>query len=193
MKSKFKTILAVSTFAIVITQFFVFQPNVAFACTCIESRLPIEELEKSTAVFTGKVIDIDVRRGIVLSSADPVKVTFDVSETWKGPDYKVLVVTTVRYSASCGYPFEQGEEYIVYARGEEDKLNTGICSRTKLLAAAEEDLATLGPGTMLSAQEQDDPVVELNNNTIRLIALGIGALAGALFLLIRFFMKRKND
>ena len=60
----------------------------------------------------------------MISSADPVKVTFEVSKIWKGPDYKTLVVTTARDGASCGYPFKQDEEYIVYAYGEEDKFGT---------------------------------------------------------------------
>ena len=112
------------------------------------STPPKESLEKSTTVFAGKVVDIDVPSGIVISSADPMKVTFDVSKVWKGPNYKTLVVTTARDGTSCGYSFKQGEEYIVYTYGEGDKLSTGICSRTKLLANAQEDLVGLGEGNL---------------------------------------------
>ena len=42
----------------------------------------------------------------------------------------------------CGYRFEIGKEYLVYAYlGEDKKLSTGICTRTGLLTKADEDLA----------------------------------------------------
>lgn len=119
------------------------------ACSCASPfPSPQESLKKSTVVFAGKVTGMDIPNGIVISTADPVLVTFDVSEIWKGPDYKTLVVTTARDGVSCGYSFEQGEEYIVYAYGEEDKLSTNICSRTELIANAKEDLQGLGKGNL---------------------------------------------
>jgi len=115
---------------------------------CFPFPSPQDSLERSTAVFTGKVINIDIANEIIISSADPVLVTFNVSEIWKGPDHKTLVVTTARYEASCGYSFEQGGEYIVYAYGEEDKLSIHMCLRTELIANAREDLQALGKGNI---------------------------------------------
>ena len=66
----------------------------AFACSCVEPGTPLEQLEWADAVFAGKVIDVDAPGGLVISTADPVKVTFDVSKVWKGSDDKTLVVTT---------------------------------------------------------------------------------------------------
>jgi hypothetical protein len=45
--------------------------------------------------------------------------------------------------ADCGYPFKVGKQYLVYAShwGKDQKLYAGICSRTRLLSEAEEDLA----------------------------------------------------
>ena len=120
------------------------------ACSCAQPSPPKESLEQSCAVFAGRVVDIDVPSGIVNSSADPVKVTFEVSKIWKGPDYKTLVLTTARDEASCGYSFKQNEEYIIYAYGEENKLSTDICSRTRLLTNAQEDLQELGEGNLPS-------------------------------------------
>jgi len=118
------------------------------ACSCAQPAPPQESLKQSTAVFAGKVIDINVPSGIAGSSADPVKVIFEVSKIWKGPDYETLVLTTARSGVSCGYSFKENEEYIVYAYGEEDKLSTGICSRTTLLANAQNDLKDLGEGNL---------------------------------------------
>ena len=72
-----------------------------WACSCAKPLSPKESLEKSTAVFAGKVVDIDIPQ-IATSSLDPVKITFKVSKIWKGPDYKTLVLTTARSGASCG-------------------------------------------------------------------------------------------
>ncbi len=116
------------------------------ACSCVEPTLPKESLEQSIAVFAGKVVDVDVPGGIIVSSGDSVRVTFEVSKIWKGPDYKTLVLTTARDGATCGYSFKKNNEYIVYAYGEENKLETGICSRTKLLSSAQDDLQELGEG-----------------------------------------------
>ncbi len=121
---------------------------VVSACSCAQPAPPQESLEQSTAVFAGRVIDIDIPSRIVVSSADPVKVTFEVSKIWKGPDYETIVLTTARDGASCGYEFKENEEYIVYAYGEENTLSTGICGRTRLLANAKEDLQDLGAGNL---------------------------------------------
>ncbi len=131
------------------------------ACSCVPPGTPAEELKKSTAVFAGKVIGIEAPR-LVVSSANPVKVTFEVSKVWKGPSSKNVVITTALNEASCGYSFKEGREYIVYAHGKENELSTGICSRTKLLSDAREELAELGEGITpnlqvieISAQSQE--------------------------------------
>jgi hypothetical protein len=116
---------------------------------------PAEESTKSTAVFAGKVIGLNMPIGLVIRSTDLVRVTFQVYTVWKGPVHDTLVVTTARGGASCGYPFSRDSEYLVYARGTESFLETGICSRTRLLSAAGEDLVALGRGTALLAE---DPV-----------------------------------
>ena len=58
----------------------------------------------------------------------------------------VLKLTTSRMEASCGYPFEMGQSYLVYAFGLESSLETHLCTRNQPLAAAAEDLSGLGEG-----------------------------------------------
>jgi hypothetical protein len=127
------------------------------ACSCVQPAPPKESLEQSTAVFAGKVVDINVSGGAAISSADPVTVTFEVSKIWKGLDNESLVLTTARDGASCGYSFKQGEEYLVYTYGEGDKLSTGICSRTRLLASAKDDLQELGDGSLPANSDMPQP------------------------------------
>jgi len=41
-----------------------------------------------------------------------------------------VTITTYKDGAMCGYYFEVGKEYIVYAYGTKDDLSTNNCSRT---------------------------------------------------------------
>lgn len=118
------------------------QPCTAFACSCLPPGTPDEELQKSTAVFAGRVASITtVNRGGV---APQLQVRFDVSQSWKGPAAKQIEVLTSESSASCGVTFEQGGEYVVYSNDSEGFLNASLCSRTASAADAADDLAVLG-------------------------------------------------
>ena len=64
-------------------------------------------------------------------------------------------VTTPPTGGSCGFAFEEGEEYIVYAydgANTDESYSVNICSRTALLSQAQEDLDAFGDG--------DAPVAE---------------------------------
>lgn len=132
-------------------------PNAA-ACSCIMPESPQQTLQKSAAVFTGRVTgmtgEVDGPLGFGGSSADPVIVSFDVSRAWKGITENRVEIITAQSSASCGYRFEKGKEYLVYAYESEGKLSTGLCSRNALLADAAGDLNALGAG-MIFAHEGD--------------------------------------
>ena len=74
---------------------------------------------------------------------------FKLSAVWKGAFREDIAAirtgTGQDVVAHCGYDFEVGGEYLVYARLWGDgHLHTGICSRTNHLAAATEDVAQLG-------------------------------------------------
>lgn len=78
-------------------------------------------------------------------------VLFAVQNTWKGINETQVIITTGLGGGDCGYEFEEGKEYLVYAfesrmYSEEEKLVTIICDRTTLLNSAEEDLSILGEG-----------------------------------------------
>lgn len=124
------------------------RPSVTYACACVVPAEPLEALESSSAVFTGKVVGIKEPKGTIISSADPVKVTFEVDSSWKGVEGNKVTLTTALSSASCGFEFVEGESYIVYAYANDEddsgKLEASLCSRTKLLASASEDLKVLG-------------------------------------------------
>lgn len=130
------------------TSFLLLGASSVLACSCMPGT-PESYLENANAVFSGKVIDIiEQTPNSTVSSELPEakRVIFEVSQVWKGKNKKQLVVTTAQSSAACGYYFQKGQRYLVYASGKSAKLQTGLCSGTKDLSEAQADLAVLGRG-----------------------------------------------
>jgi len=133
---------------VIIISMLTIETESAYACSCAPPGPLNEELTTAAAVFTGKVVGtVEPIDGFgPISSADPIKVTFQVYKVWKGSVSQTTNITTARSGSSCGYTFEKGIEYIVYAHGSENNLSVSLCSRTQPLASAEDDLALLGVG-----------------------------------------------
>jgi len=126
----------------------------ALACSCVIPDSPAAEMTRATAVFAG-VVSLTWRpAGGVSRGNDPVTVTFQVTQTWKGPRDQTLTVTTAGDSAACGYNFVLDQAYLVYAHGDNDELSVTLCSRTAPLANAWEDLYALGEGQLPQAEAQ---------------------------------------
>jgi hypothetical protein len=103
--------------------------------------------EQASAIFEGRVTQIED----VPSPIDPQlmqrRVTFALVRVWKDLESAETVsLTTSDSTASCGYPFEKDQSYLVYASKSEQGLSTGMCSRTRRMSDASEDLAALGGG-----------------------------------------------
>ena len=114
----------------------------SYACSCVLPGSPSGELAKSTAVFTGQVVSVrESDKGLLdWSSSDPTMVEFDVRTVWKGSNYQTIYLTTARSSASCGFTFIEGVEYVVYSR---DGSTVSLCSRTRTRSEAAHDLAEM--------------------------------------------------
>ena len=148
---------------LIVASLLVLISNGASACFCMATT-PKKNFKNSSAVFAGKVIDIvpqSDRNPETSDSLATFKVTFEVSQVWKGQVDDQQVVLASEYSPGCGYSFEKGEEYLVYASGsgEELAIRTGFCNTTKLLANAQADLAVL---------EQETSVTPENSSTSQL-------------------------
>jgi len=139
------------TIMVLIAAQLVFQPGAVFACSCVPELTVPEAYDMAEAVFAGRVLSIK-KGGGVFYNISPNRpnyydVAFQVSKQWKGINEDVVTVATARQGTACGFDFEKNREYLVYARGGdffETEFATTICSRTKLLASAEEDLKILG-------------------------------------------------
>ena len=112
------------------------------ACRCRPPGAPEAEKEKSIGVFAGTVIATKVEGQHLIASVA-------VSQSWKGSPAKEVTVRTASNGARCGFGFQEGQEYLIYCSGEKDGVwATHLCTRTRTLERATEDLDALGPGEM---------------------------------------------
>ncbi|MCE5170441.1 hypothetical protein LQV63_14085 [Paenibacillus profundus] len=117
------------------------------ACSCAASPSIEDAKRDAAAVFAGKVTHVSRSwTKMTFSTADPVKVSFQVKRVWKGNVPSNAKVVTALSSASCGYEFEPGKEYLVYAYHSDGKYMTHLCTRTAPLEDAAEDIQVLGKG-----------------------------------------------
>ena len=122
----------------------------AYGCSCLRPGPPLTALDQATAVFAGEVSAIN-------QTARGFEVSFSVAEVWKGELPQNLVITTGPHSAACGYSFEVGQDYLVYAHGRDNnRLGAGLCSRTALLSNAADDLVELGDGALPAFDKSTD-------------------------------------
>jgi hypothetical protein len=135
----------------------------AEGCECGRRRDPAAEFEKSVLVFRGTVANIEDRLASGLwwvahfgvratdscyEKCFGIAVTFTVQGSWRGTPGPSVLVLTGQGGGDCGYRFEPGEEYLVYAyRGLDGAPATDICRRTRPVSAAAADLAFLRQGS----------------------------------------------
>ena len=135
-------------------------------CSCAPPDAPRIALDSSAAVFRAHVValedrpiplpDLSAFHGKARQEAEWVylrqalerlRVTLAVTQVWKGDVAHQIDIYTPNECCICGFPFELGKEYLVYAHGlPSGRLGTTICSRTRSLSRAREDLDALGPG-----------------------------------------------
>lgn len=122
------------------------------ACDCAGRPSPCHAVGAAAAVFTGTVVSITSPGSEAwrAGKAGPVKpsplrlVRFKVDSVLQGigPAQSEVEVGTGRGGSDCGFLFEVGQQYVVYAyKMPEGWLETGICSRTSHIAHAGQDLA----------------------------------------------------
>lgn len=122
-----------------------FSTTPAFACKCMVPTVEAARAD-AAALFEGRVLDVakQTREG----EMPRVRATLAVVRTWKGLDREERVeVLTNKDSAACGYEFEKDESYLVYAQRNDGVLHVSLCSRTRPMAEASEDLKVLGAGS----------------------------------------------
>jgi hypothetical protein len=98
-----------------------------------------QERQTAKAIFSGKVTRI-------AETADSkyIQITFKVEQSWKGAPSREKSLIRENVLTDCDFGFEVGDEYLVYAHGDPEKLSTDTCTRTKRLVDATMDIKELG-------------------------------------------------
>jgi hypothetical protein len=117
----------------------------AQACSCAAPAGPADGLNRSTAVFRGRVSEI--RRPfwdrMGLTNSGGYRVTFAVLKRWKGAPETSIELATRLTGEACGFPFQDKQEYLVYAVAKPEDLQTGICTGTKKVDDAAQEMVKL--------------------------------------------------
>lgn len=171
-----------------------------FSCTCappspeLTTRWALAEhsVSSTPVIFEGRVDHIELRGwpikpvpGNTVSAIPRIIATFSDVRLYRGQT-KSFVVETGIGGGDCGYPFETGRSYLVYAWKEDSgQLSTGICSATRPLADAnptEMRLLRHEPPTPedlvdLRSEKQSTFLRQLANKVCGKVALPKGAKA----------------
>ena len=123
------------------------------ACTCMSGGGPAcEEAWRNgvTAIFLGRVAKLALVSGELGAPANAMsmtrggsvnRVTIEVKESYRGVSERSVQLFTASNEAACGYSFQEGEEYLVFADTQGGHLVVSLCSATKPAKYAEEDIA----------------------------------------------------
>jgi len=125
-------------------------------CECVQTiSTPPTALAQSSAVFAGTAVErlrpndcpayvdwVNQLQNVHLRGYAVWRTSFAVSESWKGVETKMVTVRT-RPGVDCGYKFIVGSQYLVYAYPGPDGWETNVCTRTRELADAGDDLLFL--------------------------------------------------
>jgi hypothetical protein len=114
----------------------------AEACSCAPNGPPCESFFRVDAVFVGTVRTISEFAGAPAFPYRGRVVGFSIERAFRGVQGAAVNIDTGMGGGDCGYSFKAGEQYLVYAyrTAEGSRLGTGICSRTRPIANADEDL-----------------------------------------------------
>lgn len=120
----------------------------AIGCSC-DSLPPMDaELARSDAVFVGRVVQMSIESRSEDNYRYEVTVCrFQVIEAFKGLEEqkKEFTVITRMSGTACGFPFELGNRYLVYASSYHGDMETSLCRRTRALIQPKEATVIVPP------------------------------------------------
>lgn len=120
-------------------------PTAAYACSCVRPADAAAAARAARAFFIGRVERI--RPAPATQFGPQVTVTLSVERQWKGNVGRSVVVGSPEHTSACGFPFEAGRTYLVFAAQSDDgRLGVHLCSRSGLLSHSFRDAAALGEG-----------------------------------------------
>jgi hypothetical protein len=149
----------------VLAALLLFSASLSHACSCFTPNPICSAYWQTPVVFRGKVIgltlvshtetpvkNLDGSTSTVISPGF-IRAHFSVLETFKGTPQREITILTNEQSSACGFSFEEGGEYVVFAFAKQasDELWTSKCSLTHKLEAGKEDTDLTWMRGLLSA------------------------------------------
>ena len=122
----------------------------ARACSCAPSTVEAY-FEKADLVFEGRVAEMVPARESGACKGfcgEAVAVRFAVVQRWKGAVEETQIIHTRRSGAACGFPFEEGRSYLVYAVERGSGHLAHLCGGTRMRENAGEHLSFLQAGVI---------------------------------------------
>jgi hypothetical protein len=178
--------IAVSFFAVflILTGLNLFNQEV-YACSCVASN-SAQKLERSDAVFLGRVIDVGETRNREIGKVR--EYTFTVDKAWKGQITKTTTIfSNDGASASCGFKFKNNKSYLVYSfKGDSGDLETNLCTGNLEYQQAKSELSSLG-------QDIEVKMNAANEQNIGMLILYLGSVLlvfGIIYLVCRHVKSR---
>jgi hypothetical protein len=115
----------------------------ATACTCAGPRSG-RNFQPCGVFWNSDVVFIGTAENVSIEKDGRMIVRFAVEKAIRGVEGATVEVETAASTATCGYPFKQGETYFAYLRrGKDGKLSEHLCGATVLLKDAATDLEYL--------------------------------------------------
>lgn len=129
-------------------------PSLSHACSCVTASPICSAYWQTPVIFRGKVIELTLVShtetpvknldGSTSSIVSPgfIRARFSVLEAFRGEPQKEMTVVTSEQSSACGFSFEAGGEYVVFALAKQasDELWTSKCTLTHKLEVGKEDV-----------------------------------------------------
>lgn len=121
----------------------------AKACECMGTGKPTSEFRKTPVIFVGTVKSVnsaDSRKFGDDYNFNDLQTTFLVNEKFKGVKGNEIDIYTSSQGTACGFRFQKGEKYLVYAYSEDQSrkyYSTSICTRTRLAEGKADEIAVL--------------------------------------------------
>ncbi len=147
-----------------------FSLGLASACSCIYFENTSQKLDNAEYVFSGEVTNIKIS-GQEYNELQ--EITIKTIQYWKPfsfPESVNLNLYSLKDSgANCGYNFQVGKKYIVYAYldSETGKLSTTSCMGTSILTEETDEISELNNLTNSTQVEYSfDPIVEEKGENI---------------------------
>lgn len=117
-------------------------PRAAAACDCkFATPLDAATIAEYDAIFEG-TLHRAWRRDNTLYRR------FAVRRVWRGESEPRITIETEDWKMGCGYHFEIGKTYLVFARRYKDGTLQVTCTHTTPIGHADDELAALGEGSV---------------------------------------------